>query len=426
MLGGIRRVVAVASQKRGVGAFYLARIAPGALNFLLVLVLGALLESDEYGRFSIWISLCLGGGAFFFGWIAQSVARHANAKDDVLGQQPEVFVAGIAATIAGLFVVVVALYWVVPILSASYVVLLAIGMMLHGLHTVFSAVMQARFEYRRYFVVEVLRPAFIFFAVVSLAWWVKASAASTISGYVLGQSLGLLCALMFAWRALPVWRRTNGSRVLLFGALTKLRSMFIYGAPLSLWLGLSLGWPALDRIVLGLLSDPVEVGMYAFEFDVAFRSFVFVLLPLTLFAQPHIFRDFSSGSIDAVRRTINQTILAQTVLGLLYTAVYVTAISLLSRSVEEFATMRMSNVIVLCLAAISWQVALICHKGMECGKRIVEMFLALVCAVFLVALPLAVMLFSYVGSQSFAIGVLVAGVAYAFYCYQFGMKRVLV
>ncbi|WP_156924952.1 hypothetical protein [Pseudoxanthomonas sp. J31] len=415
-LRGLKRAQAI-------GLFYLARLTPGILNLCLILSLSARLPPESYGLFSSWLAFSMGGAFLAFGWVSQSVARHANAEDDYLQESPESFVVGVIASAAAAALVLAPIsLFVLPGTGFSLALLAGLSIILHGIHAVMSAALQARLRFTKYILVETSRPLFAL-AFCLIALFVLGSSKSPVGFYVAGQAVGITAACFIIRKALPrcvaAIRRTSEWKAL----LPRLKVLFAYGAPISVWLGLTAGWPAIERRIMVVLTSSEEVGRYAAEYDISFRAFVFVLLPITLYVQPFIFRDYSNGNLVKANALIRRAIIGQVALGSIFTFGFLAIVFNLLPALGYTTSMRASSVGVLCAAATAWQTALTCHKWLECQKKVYTMLLVL-SAALIVGLGISIACFALlqVGAVSFAIGFLFAGISYCIGSYLIGLK----
>ncbi|TDK30892.1 lipopolysaccharide biosynthesis protein [Luteimonas terrae] len=410
-------------EMRGTGLFYAARLVPGLLNLALVVFLIDALPAADYGKFSTWFALCLGSAFFFFGWITQSVARHANAKDDLIGKAPEVFAVSAAISFCCMIIFYGAAttLFLPPAVSTSFVVL-SFSIALHGVHSIVSATQQARFNYSRYILAEISRPLFALLMCMLSVFLFEADSEFAKSGYLSGQVIGVV-ALLVLFRREAAWLTSRIRQVphLLPEVKEKALRIFSYGAPVSIWLAINSAWPAFERYLIELHSDSNEVGIYAAEYDIVFRAFVFALLPITLYSQPHIFRAYANADFDLVSRLIRRAITVQFVVGIVFSTVYLVTIFAVFRDYEVFSSMRFENVLLLCAAAMSWQIALSSHKWLECKKRVSAMLVIQIASLVFGAL-IATTLFNRFGTAAFAVGLTIAGTIYSFTCSSVGRR----
>jgi O-antigen/teichoic acid export membrane protein len=410
----------------GAGMFYVARLVPGLCNFLLVLFATHQLAPAEYGRFSIWLATLMGCGVFFFGWLAQGIARHANGKDDELSKRPETFRVGLV--LAGLAVLVCnGFAALLGLIVLSDAVLITVGTLLWGAHSVLVACLQAKLLLRFYVRVEAMR-AVATVATVVVAMYLFGQGFLVASlGYIVGLVLALGASISSLPRQLSPFADIGWHLFLRKSRLrtmSRVRTIFRYGAPISAWLGLLTLWPAIERNILGFVSSTVEVGIYAAEYDIVFRSFVFVLLPITLYAQPMIFREYANENIDAADRLIKCGLAAQLLIGVAFASVYFVLATRLFPAYGLLDYVRPVDMALLCGAAIVWQAALLSHKWLECTRQVVRMFAALTCSLLAVSVPIAVVLFPIIGTAAFALGFLCGGLGYSAFCYVNGRATV--
>lgn len=406
-----------------IGFFYLARLTPGILNLCLVLTLSITLPASSYGLFSSWLAFCMGGAFLAFGWVSQSVARHANARENYLRESPEAFVLGVAASTAATMLTLAPIsLLVLPGAGVQLVFLAGLSIILHGIHAVTSAALQATLQFKKYVLVEMSRPLFALVCCLA-ALLVLRPGESPVGFYVAGQALGIVAAFLVIRKALPGVVNAALRTARWNGLVPRLKVLFAYGAPISVWLGLTAGWPAFERRIMAVLTSPEEIGRYAAEYDISFRAFVFVLLPVTLYVQPFIFREYSNGNLAKANTLIRRAIAGQFALGAVFACGFLMIIFKLLPALGYATSMRADSVGVLCAAATAWQIALTCHKWLECQKKVYTMLLVLTFAlVGGLGVSVACFFLLQAGAVSFALGFLVAGISYCVGSYLIGLK----
>lgn len=176
-----------------------------------------------------------------------------------------------------------------------------------------------------------------------------------------------------------------------------IREIFGYGWAISIWLSLSLAIPFIDRSVLRGLGGGILMGKYAYEYDIVFRAFTFILLPVTISSQPAIFKAHSEGNLEKVRGLLKTAILAQMSLGIGFATVLYLLIFFLMPLKDVILNVDPAVFFILCVSALFWQMALVSHKLLECEKKILLMVKIFAASYFILGLCSAVLLFEYFG-----------------------------
>lgn len=392
--------------------YYLARISPGASNLIVALLVGGVLSLEDYGRFSLFQILYMGFAAFSYGWVVQSIARFSNGTDDYLSSSPFVFLR------AGFFVSTVAILvgalTALVVNSKLYSLLVLACLLLQGWHALFLAVYQARFKGAQYACSEILR-AFLILSFMSLVIYFDGG----LFWYLYAIILANLVVVVFDVFLMRVI--FNGSIFTVCG--TSVKVIFRYGWLVSMWLGFFMIWPAMERALVGYMAGPKLLGEYSLNYDLVFRSFVFLMLPLTLYSQPKIFKLYSDGDVGGVKRLICKVVIFQVLLGIGFALIYALSLDILSLYFTVFERVDWGFFALFSAAAILWQIALVMHKPFECRGDVYVMFYALLCSIFFVSVPLSIGFYARFGIYIFPAALVLSGFFYCFVSYHFGYRK---
>jgi O-antigen/teichoic acid export membrane protein len=152
----------------------------------------------------------------------------------------------------------------------------------------------------------------------------------------------------------------------------------------GLWLLLSQGLPVIDRWTIQKFASYSTAGVYASLYEVAVRSFSFLVFPLTQAAHPRIMRAWNEGRFAESHRIIRYSVLAQLIIfatvlsGVLFAAHRITRLVL---GFDDPIATRMLPV--LLVGGFLWQLALLLHKPLEIAQRTGAMLVAMAAVVVL-------------------------------------------
>ncbi|MFL9909281.1 hypothetical protein [Paraburkholderia sp. RL17-337-BIB-A] len=391
-----------------------ARACPAAAMLTIAVVVEKRFGALVYGEFSTIFSFSLSASAFFFGWIVQAISRFSNGTDDFLHSTPQAFsvswvFSSVAVTVTALIVSLFTQYWTLAPLVATAVCC-------QGLHLIAIAIHQTRFKSTVYFALEAFRSACICFCSIGVGMLLNRG----LEGLVLGFSAGMLVDAIFALLSIRNYRLVG--KCDLGKIKINIKEIFGYGWAISIWLSLSLAIPFIDRSVLRGLGGGVLMGRYAFEYDIVFRAFTFILLPVTISSQPAIFKAHAEGNLAKISGLLKAAILAQMSLGIGFAAVLYLLIFFLLPLKDVFLNVDPAVFLVLCVSALFWQMALVSHKLMECEKKILLMVKIFAASYFILGLCPAVLLFEYFGLPGFAAGNAAGGAGYCLIAFGFSKK----
>jgi O-antigen/teichoic acid export membrane protein len=142
--------------------------------------------------------------------------------------------------------------------------------------------------------------------------------------------------------------------------------------------------PVIDRWAIRRFSGYGSAGTYASLYEVAIRSFSFLVFPLTQAAHPRIMRSWNEGRFAASYRIIRYSLLSQF---LIFVAV-LGGVSLLSHRITRLI-LGFNDPIAACMLPVLfvggflWQFALLLHKPLEIAQRTGVMLAAMAAVVVL-------------------------------------------
>ncbi|REG45620.1 polysaccharide biosynthesis protein [Paraburkholderia sp. BL6669N2] len=345
--------------------FVIARACPAMSTLAIAYTVERMMGAATYGQFSLVFTAYLSAAAFFFGWISQGVARFSNGEDDLLSTGPEVFFVGWIASVTLILTCagVVSFFWG----PRSVVFLSAVAACAQGLHLLVVSIHQARFRINAYLRLEAIRAACIATCVIlPTIYW-----AESFTDLVVGLTAGTL--LEFAIVAVFFRKYVSFNKTATSEIDARLLEVLQYSWPIAIWLATSLAIPFMDRFVLGLISNKSTMGQYAYQYDIVFRSFTFILLPVTLVVQPSIFKAYSENDISLVKSLIRKGIILQSLLGGFLIVFLYAVIFHIGNFYGKGIHLDKGVFVTLSVAACCWQIALMCQKVLECKKMIMQM-----------------------------------------------------
>ena len=363
-------------------SYFGSKIVPGLMGLISVPVFIRLIGLDQYGRFAVAVAILMAVGGASSGWLAQGILRFHPVTGDPRGRE---ITFGRAVHVGTLGTV----------LFAS----LLLALILVGLHTppltllaavafCFSFVMYtvtlAKFQARLQPVIvlrrEILRSVGSFVFPVAL---VLITGRKQFELVLLGQAIAYAIAFLPSsqWLGHP---NEHGTAILQkLGADTSSASQTIsqlwrYGWAVGLWLLLSQGLPVIDRWTIQKFASYSSAGIYSSLYEVAIRSFSFLVFPLTQAAHPRIMRAWNEGEFAASYRIIRYSVQTQLIIFMVALAGVVLAAHRVTRLILGFDDSSAARILpVLFVGGFLWQLALLVHKPLEIEQRTGAMLAAM-------------------------------------------------
>lgn len=385
--------------------YIVAKAVPGLIGLISVVVFVRLLGVEQFGLFSLLGSTAMMWSTFSSSWMTQGILRHCTAPeafDHPLWRQL-LRGAGFAVALGSLGVILNLCLldpkpdWISAILTWLLVVVTV-------LQTLAVTLWQAKLQPPKVLVLELVRTVAGFAICLVLVVAISATPAALLLGTSLGYALGI------RWPA-PAGAGTASATTVRLGTL------WHYGWPLSIWLGIQTAFPWLDRLAISLTLGLEATGTFASLSDIVTRSFSLLIFPLTLAVHPRITARWNEGHPDAAQHLLRfaawVSLLACILLvGAYYLGRFHLVEWLLPPAQRDTG---MAAVPWLALAGAIWQIALLAHKPLELRSQTRIM---LVCVLFSLGVKLALNWFAIPvwGLRGAAGATFAAGLTYCSAC----------
>jgi O-antigen/teichoic acid export membrane protein len=371
-------------------SYFGSKVMPGFMGLISVPVFIRLIGLDQYGRLAVAVPLLMAIAGATSGWLAQGVLRFHPVTADPPGRVLSFERAVKRCTFASLLITLSGLAAVSAGLRYSIFSLL-ISLAFCGsllVYTVMLSKLQAQLQ-----PVSVLHRE----AIRSIGGFVFPLLIIAITGrrqfelILLGQAIAYTVALLpsSGWREQNA--TTNFQQTHADSTAEIVRELWRFGWAVGMWLLLSQVLPLIDRWTIQRFAGYASAGIYSSLYEIAIRSFSFLVFPLTQSAHPRIMRAWNEGHRAESYQMIRHSVLLQSAIFLVVIGgVSVTApqITRLILGFDDPTAARLLPLLVI--GGFLWQIALLLHKPLEISQRTIAMLIAMaavvvlnVCACFL-------------------------------------------
>lgn len=391
-------------------AYMVGRAIPAALGFAVVAIFVRMMGERDYGLYSIVLSGANFAAILSVGWLSQAILRFRPAEQEWTLRFGKLVARGIRRACAFGVAASAALLLATsgrisePIaIGASC--LLVLGLILQ---TVYLASLQATFRSRTVAAMEIVRALIAVPAGVLGIMTIHPAYAGAIVGIGVSYVVEGLWARHLTGDATRA--KHSESRDLRTGA--SLRALLTFGWPVSLWLGVSMAFPFVERSLIQLYLGAGVTGQYAALYDVVYRSAGFAMMPVVLAVHPRIMKAHDLGRRTESHRLWGGGLAVQIILALGVVATMTVACRWIIAAIGLRFTHALASLILpLAAAGAVWQMALIAHKLLEAHQRTRRMLAFLFAALVADAIVDAALLPIF-GLQAAAYALLGTGVLY--------------
>ena len=364
--------------------YSVTKIIPGVMGLLAVIVFIRMIGAEEYGKYSVQLSFLMASSAFTVGWLNQSTLRYYSKYQNDQ-QLPQIFFIGLVFSLllGSLILVIGSLVTVnnqkFPLTSIGLALFLALCFF-----QFLSAVLRSQLRPNVVIIVTALQSILGLVLPLLLLWVLSPN-----HKYLLLGLAGSYIALPLVFLALNIdrfkifWPIAHDSRHHYKLILSK---FFRYGFPLSLWFGISLSLPFLDRFFIEYFYSFEVTGIYASFTDLVIRIFSILVFPLTLAAHPRIMSAWNNNNQSAAFTIWRKALQYQLGIFIILMAIVIIftdqIFSLLMVALPELNISYSYLLIPILIGGFLWQFALLCHKPLEMDQRtklMVVLMLAALC-----------------------------------------------
>jgi len=354
------------------------------MGLLAVIVFIRMIGAEEYGKYSVQLSFLMASSAFTVGWLNQSTLRYYSKYQNDQ-QLPQIFFIGLVFSLllGSLILVIGSLVTVhnqkFPLTSIGLTLFLALCFF-----QFLSAVLRSQLRPNVVIIVTALQSILGLVLPLLLLWVLSPN-----HKYLLLGLAGSYIALPLVFLALNIdrfkifWPIAHDSRHHYKLILSK---FFRYGFPLSLWFGISLSLPFLDRFFIEYFYSFEVTGIYASFTDLVIRIFSILVFPLTLAAHPRIMSAWNNNNQSAAFTIWRKALQYQLGIFIILMAIVIIftdqIFSLLMVALPELNISYSYLLIPILIGGFLWQFALLCHKPLEMDQRtklMVVLMLAALC-----------------------------------------------
>lgn len=368
-------------------SYFGSKVLPGLMGLVSVPVFIRLIGLDQYGRFAVTVPLLMAVAGASSGWLAQGVLRFHPATGNHEAEDAfhrAVIAGAIATTLVTatvMAIVLIGLHYRAFTLLASLAFCVSLV-----LYTIALATCQAQLRPQTVFWREIIRSVGGLAIPVAL---VAGTGRKAFEFLLLGQALAYTIALLPWSRVLVVASRSSadaiaGQTLKTYSSGRIIQQLWTFGWAVGLWLLLQQALPVIDRWTIQKFASYSSAGVYASLYEVAIRSFSFLVFPLTQAAHPRIMRAWNDGRGAESYRIIRYSIVMQLIIflavlgGVLFGAHRITRLIL---GFDDPIAARMLPV--LLVGGFLWQLALLLHKPLEIMQKTTTMLAGMSAVVML-------------------------------------------
>ncbi len=329
---------------------------------------------DEYGKFALWVALISMAGGFCGSWMNQAQLRFASMEKVRDGAWSLAIIVAMALSVLASVACVFFVLWLRTGAISLDVEIFTYGLLCTAtvIHAARITALQASMQARQVLTIEILRGILGLMLPLGVAWGVRQD------------HVGLMAGLTVAY-AVAVgqsWFSAHGGRLAVKFDVIRVQEIlgafWRFGWRLSIFTGIMLAFPVVDRYLIQHFLGYGATGQYAALYDLIVRSYSLLFFPVVLAAHPRIMAAANAGHYEESDALIRHAMVIQ--LGLFSPVFIILALGgrmLIDAVLPGNVGVPLEMVLLLALSGFLWQIALLVHKPLEIKGRVDIMLLAL-------------------------------------------------
>jgi O-antigen/teichoic acid export membrane protein len=272
----------------------LARIVPGAINFLAIAVYTRLLSPEDYGVYAVVIALVGLGNVVLFQWIRLSLLRFFQANTE----NPEQFLSTIflafflVALLSGCVGLALYIFWSDTVTRNLILVALPL-LWATAWYQLNLELLRSRLEPGRYGLFAGVKAALALFCGTALVY---------LGFGAYGPLLGFLFGMLIVTVSLghTSWRKIS----LTAPPLRALRPYLAYGMPLMATFAMAFVISSSDRLLIAWLLGKDAAGIYAAGYDLVAQVITLVMVTVNLAAYPLAIKVLERSGLETAKKQL--------------------------------------------------------------------------------------------------------------------------
>lgn len=269
-----------------------AKIIPGLLGFLAVIIYTRLLTAEEYGLYILAITTISIVIAIFFEWLNKSIIRYFEIYKQ--SKHLSEFISTVFYTLMGLSITVL-FFWYLGLnliynnLNPKFIILLNIGGLVIFTQAGFTfslTIKQVSQQSFRYAILSITNSFAKLLIAICLIYFLRIGSKGILWGMVIS------AGSIFIWDIFPFYRKWQIKFT--YFSKTLFKNFLAYGFPL---IGISIAsliLVAADRYMIQYFLTTVDVGIYSAGYNLANTAIQFPMAILLLAAYPIIIESFET------------------------------------------------------------------------------------------------------------------------------------
>ena len=341
--------------------YSISKIIPGLAGLISVIIFFRWMGAEEYGKYSIIFSFTNLIAAFSFGWLNQSILRYRstfNSRVKIISPISMGFIFGLILVM--IFVIITSIFEFPILFPKKHIIFLAFSI---GIFNIVKFIFQSEELPKKVILITSTHSILIILCSMFFLNLHNNNSESLILGISFAYIIPILPYTFFFSRNL-----ISKKNIKIF------KSFFNYGAPLSIWLGVSLSLSFLDRYFIEYYYGTSLMGSYAGLSEFMIRIFSIFIFPITLAIHPILMNKWNKNKniLDSLIKVLQASLIQVLICIIMLIPLIFFKDSffyLIQSMIPELDNSMKEVMIPIFLGGFLWQLALVIHKPLEIEER---------------------------------------------------------
>jgi O-antigen/teichoic acid export membrane protein len=404
--------------------FVAARAVPAAAMMVFVGLMVRSLGPSTYAYLTLGLAIANSSATFCSGWLAQGLLRFLPGRP-VRGRSTRqavntsILISLVATILAGALGVLLLEPAAVARSLFPSIYCLAVAMMLQNVQLAKLMVsgrsaVYAASEVARSLLLVALAAGFVMVDRISLvaAVWIS------VANYAVG---AVVLWFFLRGRQRSGYDSGGGSRasILKWGWIAR---FWRFGSPMSVWLGVMVSLPIIDRAILIARAGAPVAGAYSASYDLFYRAGSFLFAPVLMVFHPIVMAEANTGHVDRAHRRVRRALAIALVSSILASALLASGAGAVGGVLGmDSAQLPYSLAFLLALGGCLWQTGLFAQKLLEIQQRTDVLLVCLIIGVACQAAAVALLAPGF-GAMGAAVAGIVGATVYSLSSYIWGHR----
>ena len=345
--------------------YFIGKTASAVFAYLTIILFIRFAGKEEYGKYSLILSIILFVTTFSSGWINQIILRYRGGIQHIEREDFNKFIftfISISILIGSLIIAILLIN--TPGINIELIVICILSYFFIFLYSIKLTIFQSGIELKKYILIELLRSLLILLIPVSIFIMTDNINAITI-----------LFSVLITYSFLVLFMRTKINWIIIRKtkfSKKKMKEYLLFGIPIGFWLGSIYLISLIDKYLITYFIDYESTGIYSAVYDLIQKSLSLIFVPILTAAHPLIMNTWMNEKTESIQIICKSLKYELTILPVVLIGVIALS-PILAKSIAIDTALFLKLSIPLSISAFLWHISMLLHKPLELNNQTVTM-----------------------------------------------------